>query len=145
MQVHWLDSGLGQIATTAIGGYQKYLSPHKGFSCAHRLLHGGKPCSEYVKGAIAENGLFRAIEVSRERFVACKEANQILRARYSRISAEEDDSNPQKKKQTNWGDGCATCACSADYCSLLDCSHCGTGLDCGAIDCGGADCGGCSW
>jgi putative component of membrane protein insertase Oxa1/YidC/SpoIIIJ protein YidD len=62
MEANWLDSGLGQIATTAIGGYQKYVSPHKGFSCAHRLLYGGESCSQYVKGAIAQNGLSRAID-----------------------------------------------------------------------------------
>jgi hypothetical protein len=129
MQANWLDSGLGQIATTAIGGYQKYVLPHKGFSCAHRLLYGRKSCSQYVKDAIAE----------------------------------DDESNSERKKDANTNcvailDSCSYC--TVGDCSSADCTHWGSGLDCGAIDCSGLDCsaidcsgldcsgldcGGCSW
>ncbi len=32
--------------------YQIYLSPRKGFCCAHRVLHGNDSCSEWVKRLI---------------------------------------------------------------------------------------------
>ncbi|WP_375539788.1 membrane protein insertion efficiency factor YidD [Cylindrospermum sp. FACHB-282] len=78
MQISLFDSFTRQISTTAITGYQRHISPHKGFACAHRVLYGGESCSEYIKGAIAQDGLKRALIKSRERFLACKQANQIL-------------------------------------------------------------------
>ena len=66
------------IAIAAITGYQRHLSPHKGFTCAHRRLYGGLSCSEYVKRSIAEQGLRKALFLARQRFKACSRANQIL-------------------------------------------------------------------
>ncbi|WP_228061460.1 membrane protein insertion efficiency factor YidD [[Phormidium] sp. LEGE 05292] len=57
MNTTWVDSGIRQIACTSISGYQKYLSPHKGFSCAHRILYGGESCSAYIKRIVAQKGL----------------------------------------------------------------------------------------
>ncbi|HAZ49213.1 MAG TPA: hypothetical protein DDW76_23430 [Cyanobacteria bacterium UBA11369] len=52
----------------SIKAYQRYISPHKGFSCAHRLLYGGESCSGYIKGA-AQKGLLQALSSARERFL----------------------------------------------------------------------------
>ena len=41
--------------------YQRYLSPHKGFSCAYRKLYKAESCSEYFKQTIARAGLTAAI------------------------------------------------------------------------------------
>lgn len=48
-----VDTPTRQIAIACIGGYQRYLSPHKGFVCAHRRLHGGDSCSQYVKTVLS--------------------------------------------------------------------------------------------
>lgn len=151
-----------QIAIALIGGYQKHISPQKGFSCAHRLLHGGESCSQYMKRLIAQEGLVEAMRASRQRFQACRESNQILKARYSYRCQNEDSPNPeqeakqrrQRRKKTSQepvhNDSCpideiADCVdwssgldCGASDCGLADC---GSGLDCGASDCGSADCG----
>ncbi|MBD2384509.1 hypothetical protein H6G32_03605 [Cylindrospermum sp. FACHB-282] len=34
------------VAINSITAYQKYISGAKGFSCPHRLLHGGDSCSD---------------------------------------------------------------------------------------------------
>ena len=86
------------MAIASIDGYQKYISPRKGFSCAHRHLYGGESCSQYIKQLVAEEGLFAAVRASRQRFAACREANQTLRALASSSpppdSPEPDDLPP---------------------------------------------------
>lgn len=160
-----------QIAIALIGGYQKHISPQKGFSCAHRLLHGDESCSQYIKRLIAQEGLVEAIRASQQRFQVCREANQILKARYSYRCQNEDSPNREQEtkgrrqrrrktaSQPVHNDSCpideiADCVdwSSELDCGVLDCSvsatdfpttDCGSGLDCGALDCGSADC--CSW
>lgn len=159
-----------QIAIALISGYQKHISPHKGFSCAHRLLNGGESCSQYIKRLIAQESLVEAVRVSRQRFQACREANQILKARYSYCCQNEDSPNSeqetkrrQRRRKTSpepvYNDSCPIeeIADCVDWSSALDCGvadcgvsgsdcptlDCGSALDCGALDCGSADC--CSW
>jgi putative component of membrane protein insertase Oxa1/YidC/SpoIIIJ protein YidD len=86
---------IDSLAISAITGYQRYLSPHKGFRCAHRALHQGESCSQYVKREVQEEGLMAALRSSRVRFAECKEANQIIRARLLRT-------NHQKWRSLLW-------------------------------------------
>ncbi len=58
--------------------YQRFLSPRKGFSCAHHRLHGGHTCSNAVKEIILENGLMASLPKLRQRFQACREASVSL-------------------------------------------------------------------
>jgi putative component of membrane protein insertase Oxa1/YidC/SpoIIIJ protein YidD len=69
------------LAVTAIRGYQKFISPHKGFSCAHRVLYGCESCSQYFKQVIAEEGILTAIANAKGRFQECRAANEILKKR----------------------------------------------------------------
>ncbi|BBM86142.1 membrane protein insertion efficiency factor YidD [Candidatus Uabimicrobium amorphum] len=66
------------LAIHAINGYQKYISPYKGFCCAHRVLHGLDSCSEYAKKTVAQNGVYNSIKKIRQRFAACRQANMLL-------------------------------------------------------------------
>lgn len=162
MNADWLDSGIRQIACASIAGYQKHISPRKGFSCAHRLLYGGESCSQYVKRTIAYKGLLAAIEASRQRFQACKEANRILSARIENSESEDEAKREQTKENnthkqdrclTDAGWSCVECGaegincdglvpCDLPSCDLPDCSFCTSGIDCSAVDCGsGLDCG----
>jgi len=75
------------LAVTAISGYQKFISPHKGFSCAHRVLYGCESCSQYFKQVIAEEGIITAIANAKGRFQECREANEILKKRRSQCKA----------------------------------------------------------
>lgn len=58
----------------AIGVYQRYLSPYKGFSCAHRVLNGGQSCSEFCRQLVLADPLHVAWPRMRCRFLACREA-----------------------------------------------------------------------
>lgn len=137
-------------AVAMITGYQKFLSPHKGFSCAHRILYGEESCSQYVKRAVREHGLRQAVLMSRDRFQACKTAHQILRSRFSQEEDERDRIRRNADHTCNTclnTTDCASMSCEAATClGENSCSslHCGA-LDCGGLDCGVCDVGGCSW
>jgi putative component of membrane protein insertase Oxa1/YidC/SpoIIIJ protein YidD len=68
-----------RIAMALITGYQRYISPHKGFSCAHRVVHGGLSCSEYVKRALLTHGFKDGSRLTRQRFAECAAAARSLR------------------------------------------------------------------
>jgi putative component of membrane protein insertase Oxa1/YidC/SpoIIIJ protein YidD len=84
------------LAITAISGYQRFISPHKGFSCAHRVLYGCESCSQYFKRVIAEEGITTAIANAQGRFQECREANEILRTRRSRCRQKYNQKYNQK-------------------------------------------------
>lgn len=71
---------LSRPFAVAITGYQRYISPYKGFCCAHRVKHGGVSCSEYVKQTLLHHGVWRAIPDVRQRFKECKAAALALSA-----------------------------------------------------------------
>lgn len=68
----------GQMAIESIAFYQRYISPHKGYHCAHRRFHGGLSCSEYVKQTIAAVGLRRSLPLAQQRFQACRMAQKTI-------------------------------------------------------------------
>ena len=161
------DLWVRRAAASAIAGYQKHLSPHKGFSCAHRLLHRGESCSQYVKQVILEQGLWAAIPAVRSRFAECKVANQVLQARRTRhllqaqhrLQEEEKPSDRRSAPDTSCSgvDGLISCLDCADPCAGIDCTDClnfhwpeqacpdldcGSGLDCSGLDCSSLDCSG---
>jgi putative component of membrane protein insertase Oxa1/YidC/SpoIIIJ protein YidD len=70
-----LDSSLRSVAIATIGGYQRHLSPRKGYSCSHRIVYGGASCSEYVKQTLADKSLFETTLLSRQRFRECNIAH----------------------------------------------------------------------
>ncbi|WP_254625964.1 membrane protein insertion efficiency factor YidD [Nostoc sp. TCL240-02] len=69
------------MAIESITAYQKYISPSKGFSCSHRLLHGGDSCSNYIKRMLSEHKLHEAIQSSLKRFQSCGAASKTLKAK----------------------------------------------------------------
>ncbi|WP_193198127.1 membrane protein insertion efficiency factor YidD [Nostoc sp. MG11] len=66
------------MAINSIATYQKYISPVKGFSCPHRLLHGGDSCSNYVKRMLSEQKLHDAVQSSIQRFQDCAASSKTL-------------------------------------------------------------------
>jgi uncharacterized protein len=92
---------LDQFALAAIGGYQRHLSPRKGYGCAYRIARGGPGCSGFAKAAIADRGLIQAIPLIRQRFAACRDA------------AEELREERRKRQKDKWYDHCsAGCDCN---------------------------------
>ncbi len=158
MEISLLNSISRKAGVTAITGYQKYISPRKGFVCAHRVLYGGESCSQYIKRVIADDGFKALLTKSRQRFQACKQANRILRsqAENSEPTGDEEEANlhspkkvlgkSAKKSSFSGGDitNCVDCADVSCNCIELvsetpDCSS----LDCSGADCSFLDCGSC--
>jgi putative component of membrane protein insertase Oxa1/YidC/SpoIIIJ protein YidD len=105
--------------------YQRYVSPHKGFSCAYRVLHRRRSCSEYIKRALARYGPVAAVALAKRRFAACRLAAE-------RIHAPAEDRDRERRRPDG---GYCPLDCSADVCTL--------GLDaCGTAAC---DAAACSW
>ena len=61
-----------------IGVYQRFISPFKGFKCAHNALHRSGSCSNAVKHLINQKGLWKALPDIRNRFRECTNAYQVL-------------------------------------------------------------------
>lgn len=58
----------------SIGLYQRWLSPHKGFRCAHAAAFGGPSCSQAVLETVQTRGLRRGWPLVVARFSACRSA-----------------------------------------------------------------------
>lgn len=67
-----------RVVEAAIERYQERLSPRKGWSCAHRVAHGGEGCSGAVRDIVVRRGLLRGVVPSALRFVACYRAALML-------------------------------------------------------------------
>ncbi|MGM0577941.1 MAG: membrane protein insertion efficiency factor YidD [Myxococcota bacterium] len=68
------------LTLLTIDGYQRWISPHKGYQCAHAQVHGGLSCSGYGEKAIRDEGLLQGVILLNRRFDACHEAAAELRA-----------------------------------------------------------------
>jgi putative component of membrane protein insertase Oxa1/YidC/SpoIIIJ protein YidD len=86
---HVFGTASRNIAVTVIAGYQRFISPYKGFSCAHRVLYGCESCSQYFKRVIAEEGILVAISNAKGRFQECREANEILKKRRAKCHSRQ--------------------------------------------------------
>ena len=162
-------SRLDLIADRTIELYQRWISPRKGFVCAHRTLHGGLSCSQFARVTIAQAGLGALRTAMRTRFAECREASLSLRARtlHAKGKANQlhdpdlDGAPPSLRGEIEGGENRRGSnrrrGCHAQVpvcCYIGDCSggaadaaagggDCGLGaVDCGAADCaGGASCG----
>ncbi len=111
---------LSRLALAGIGGYQRYLSPRKGYVCAHRVLHGGTGCSGHAKAPIATHGLIAAVPLIRVRFAACRDAAKELR----------DAPGRREKKKERWYDNCGGCDGGGCDLPFRGCGKGNAGPDC---------------
>ncbi|WP_029483900.1 membrane protein insertion efficiency factor YidD [Deinococcus marmoris] len=66
---------MGLLDTLALAGIaldQRWISPHKGFCCAHAAVYGGASCSASIAQVIRGDGL--NLSAIAARFVACRQA-----------------------------------------------------------------------
>jgi putative component of membrane protein insertase Oxa1/YidC/SpoIIIJ protein YidD len=137
------------VAVGLIDLYQQYLSPYKGFCCAHRVKHGRASCSQFAKRLIAKVGLLRFGPILLRRFERCGEAARALKARATSRHLRREHSREDRRKRENWTQACDGCdpvpdvsACTPDVsvpgsCDVPD-------LAAGGCDgASGCDCGGC--
>ena len=59
--------------------YQRFVSPYKGFHCAHHARHKSGTCSNAVKGLISDKGLLKALPFIRVRFDECRLAYEQIK------------------------------------------------------------------
>ncbi|HEY9811034.1 MAG TPA: membrane protein insertion efficiency factor YidD [Halomicronema sp.] len=140
-----LDPKVSQVAISAISGYQKYISPRKGFSCAHRVLYGGDSCSQHVKNLITEHGLIAAVPLTRQRFKNCKTANVILRGETEEERRRRQNNSYSCEPTCNLIEACVDCTpdCNLD-CDDPSCNPTAVCDDCTPdcnLDCDSCDCG----
>ena len=148
---------------TLITGYQKYLSPFKGFSCAHRVLHGSESCSQHVKQTILQKGLSDAWPDSRQRFRDCRSAYlTIMASRNDQNLLDQEGIEDDRNKNKRNSPSCCSpnsnnLPCSADCFEILnfpcvphtiraidcDLASCVPSFDLAACDLGACDISGC--
>lgn len=92
MEIKYFEPLAKKTAINSIVAYQNYISPRKGFSCPHRLVHGGDSCSDYIKRMLTEQTLVEAVKSSLQRFKDCAHTSKTL-------------------KTTNSGGGCIVIPC----------------------------------
>lgn len=104
-----MDFVIRTIALALIRAYQRWISPHKGFACAHRLRLGGSSCSQVGARLIRRHGLRKGLPLLRERLLRCGDVQCKAAPRYRPVSARGD------------------CDCgSADLDCFADCCECGS-------------------
>lgn len=87
-----------QFTDSAIGAYQRYLSPHKGFCCAYRAHTGKRSCSSYGRAIVQRLGLLAFLAALPRQFERCKLAYQKLLAKRTLMSANAVASDSKKRK-----------------------------------------------
>ncbi|MET0028315.1 MAG: membrane protein insertion efficiency factor YidD [Candidatus Thiodiazotropha sp.] len=125
-------------AVLAINGYQRYISPHKGFCCAHRVLTGEASCSEYVKQAIMQKGLLGSWSDITRRFATCKESARYL----NETKAKEKEQATEKKESKSSSSDAACIAADTLACIPTSCADISLGSvagSAGTLASGGCD------
>lgn len=120
---------LRPLALLLIRGYQRYLSPRKGFSCAYRAHRGGHSCSAHGYHAISKHGFFLGLRLLRRRLDRCAWANHIHRS--AKAASVEAVVASRMAAQGGFVDGCDAGGCDVPDCGSPDCS-----LACSSADCG---------
>ncbi|WMS89034.1 membrane protein insertion efficiency factor YidD [Pleionea litopenaei] len=104
--------------------YQKWISPYKGFRCAHAALHGVDSCSTAVIKIINRRGVIGGFGLIRRRFERCKLA-------YLEHKQEERVNNKKDKKKDK--DKCYNNCDPSGMCDIGSCSkakNCDMDLPC---------------
>lgn len=103
-----------ELALAAIGVYQRYMSPYKGFCCAWRAHTGGASCSALGARVIRRHGLLAGGVLLRQRMRRCGEVHRHFHPAGPRpLAAQRGDCDLGCDGP---GDGCDVC----DGCEACD-------------------------
>ena len=97
------------ILIKLILSYQKYLSPHKGYCCAHTALHGKASCSSWAIRVLKKQRLSLFLPLMKRRFQACNQAHKNLEKEKSEINKNHDTVDPCPCKGQPVADCCLGC------------------------------------
>lgn len=140
------------LAIKAINFYQKYISPYKGFNCAHRVATGETSCSGYGKKVIKRFGLVIGMKLLNRRFYDCSwHAKQLKKLRDAQkpITTQYKAYRPvggYRHSQAGFVDcdcpsGCDLPSCDVPSCHMPSMSSCTPDCSCNpakalsALDC----------
>lgn len=126
-----MTSFFTQLALGAIRGYQRYVSPYKGFSCAYRVHTGCASCSALGFRAIRRYGVARGLAILDSRLVRCGVAHRRYGASASQPPALSKNL-PFAAPQAGFCDA----SCDVPSCDIPNCdgSHCEIFAD--VLECG---------
>jgi putative component of membrane protein insertase Oxa1/YidC/SpoIIIJ protein YidD len=114
------------LALAAIRGYQRWISPHKGFCCALRAITGGDSCSAYGYRAIARFGLRRGLGLLSRRLELCGHVHRSAAPTTPALRPAPAVRNPWRHKEQGHCDvPCDSPGCDSPGCDLpdLSCYH----------------------
>jgi putative component of membrane protein insertase Oxa1/YidC/SpoIIIJ protein YidD len=103
------------VAVTGIKAYQRWISPHKGFHCAHQELHRAGTCSHFGRMAFAQYPIRQAWELLHNRLKECRAAHLTILAQAER---EEEDNRKRGFFERSIRDGYC--------CELIGCADVGS-------------------
>lgn len=121
-----------KVVLAGIVFYRRFVSPYKGFSCAHCAYTGGATCSAYGHRVIARYGVFTGLQLLRRRLQRCGD----IYRQHIQATGSPSITSLHRKTQAGFCDvGCDVGACDA--------GDVGSGV-CDVLDCGSSigDCGG---
>ncbi|NRF68774.1 membrane protein insertion efficiency factor YidD [Aquincola sp. S2] len=112
---------IDSAALKAIGVYQRYLSPYKGFCCAYRVHSGRASCSEYARRIVRRIGALALLQALPRQFARCRSAFAALRSRSEQQRAERRERRREAGRDCieNACEECGNSACDVGAC---DCS-----------------------
>lgn len=110
-----------QAALALIGAYQRWISPHKGFRCAHAVQTGRRGCSTLGARAIRRRGLWNGLGMLACRLDACALSHEQLRTRRHTRPHAQSGSCDLDCGGCDAFDSCDVAECA---CDTLDCADC---------------------
>lgn len=115
-----------RLAAWSVRQYQRHISPYKRFVCAHRVLHRGESCSEYVLRIVRHAGVVHAIASTRTRFAECRAAARTLQARRFEERLHEEQEEKQRRLNNTSGkppEWVERCGCVGDALPFAVCGE----------------------
>lgn len=109
------------IAIAFVKGYQYFISPFKGYTCAHNALHQNGGCSSRVLAHIKDRPMTKWYLSYKQELSACRDAFEII----------EKDRGKDKKRPSKKGECCkdiaGDIACDSIMPSNCDIGSCNIG------------------
>ena len=81
-----------KVILLAIRFYQLYISPYKGYRCAHAVYYQGDSCSKAITKIIQRRGIWKGYQDIRNQFDRCSCA-------YQALSSKKKDKKRRRKKK----------------------------------------------
>ena len=100
---------VNNILINLILTYQKYLSPHKGYCCAHSVLHGNSSCSSWAVRILKKQRASLLLPLMKRRFQACNKAHEKLKKEESETKKNSDTVDPCPCSDKPIADCCLGC------------------------------------